>query len=219
MAIRALLFDIDGTLIDSNERHVDAWGLAFREAGRPQELDAIRAQIGKGGDQLMPALLPDEPALHTPIAERQGAIFADLYLPHVRPFPGAAELVRAVAARGRAVVLASSAKRAELDVYLDRLALRDVVTATTSSDEVEASKPAPDIFAAALAAVGVAPEEALAIGDTPYDVEAAARSGVATVALLSGPFDEEALRAAGAIALYADAAALLAGLEESPLLR
>lgn len=220
MDVQAVLFDIDGTLVDSNEQHVNAWAFALREAGHPQELDDIRGQIGKGGDLLLPTLLPDiDEAIRERITERHGERFKDMYLDHVRPFDGATDLVAQVHASGRKVVLASSAKREELEHYVALLGVGDYLAATTSSDDVESSKPEPDIFGVALERIGVEPASALVVGDTPYDVEAAARAGIPAIGLLSGPFDEARLRDAGAIAIFKDVAALLADLERSPLAR
>jgi phosphoglycolate phosphatase-like HAD superfamily hydrolase len=218
MTLKAVLFDIDGTLVDSNEAHVSAWAFAFQEAGRPQETDIIRKQIGKGGDLLVPALLPDEPgATHDQIAKAHGRIFADAYLDHVKPFPDAHALVERASRAGLKVVLASSAKRDELDHYVELLDIKPLLTATTSSDDVETSKPAPDIFATALGKIGVEPEAAIAVGDTPYDIDAAMRSGIVSIGLLSGPFSEGELRDAGAIAIYRDVSHLLSEFERSPL--
>jgi membrane protein len=218
VTVSAVFFDIDGTLVDSNEQHVAVWSFVFRDEGHPQEEDAIRAQIGKGGDQLIPALLPDAgEALRTRLAEEHGERFKALYLDHVRAFEGAADLIRRVRASGRKVVLASSAKQAELDHYIDLLGVRDELDATASADDADASKPAPDIFAIALERAGVPPEEVLVVGDTPYDIEAAQRAGIAAIGLTSGPFSEAELKDAGAIAVYADVAALLADFDRSPL--
>ena len=214
----AILFDIDGTLVDSNEQHVTAWAFAFREEGHPQEIDALRMQIGKGGDLLVPALLPDvDEATRQRLSERQGTYFKEVHLDHVRPFPSAIDLVRRAHASGRTVVLASSAKREELDHYVELLGIGDILAATTSKDEVESSKPEPDIFAAALDKIGVAPDRALVIGDTPYDVRAAARAGIPAIGLTSGPFTKEQLTDAGAIAVYRDVADLLAQFDSAPL--
>jgi HAD superfamily hydrolase (TIGR01509 family) len=216
--IEAVLFDIDGTLIDSNEQHVIAWALAFQAAGHPREADDIRRQIGKGGDLLVPALLPDvTDRVAKEIADQQGALFKSLYLDHVRPFDGAIDLIARVHDGGRKIVLASSAKRAELERYVDRLGIGDKLAATTSIDDVDASKPEPDIFRAALEKIGVAPDRAIVIGDTIYDIEAAARAGIVAIGLTSGPFGAKALRDAGAIAIFADVADLLANFDRSPL--
>jgi membrane protein len=216
--IETVLFDLDGTLVDSNGFHVEAWHAAFVEAGHAVDRDAIRGQIGKGGDLLVPALLPAlAPKDRERLAARQGELFKARYRDRVRPFPGAADLVRRVAASGRRVVLASSASSEDLAHYQRLLAIADVVDATVSKDDVATSKPAGDIFAAALAKAGVAPDRAIVIGDTPYDITAAQRCGVAAVAVRSGGFDEAALR--GAVARYDDVAALLRRFAASPLNR
>ena len=218
MPFCAVLFDIDGTLVDSNEQHVDAWAVAFRAAGHPQELDAIRMQIGKGGDLLVPTLLPDaSKEEQKAIADAHGAHFKSAYLDHVRPFPGAHDLLAKTKARGFKVALASSAKREELDHYAALLAAKPLIAATTSIDDVGTSKPAPDIFGCAIEKLGVDAADALAIGDTPYDVEAARGAGIATIGLTSGPFSERQMRDAGAIAIFADVADLLRNFERSPL--
>ena len=218
MKIQAVLFDIDGTLVDSNEQHVNAWAFAFRDEGHPQERDDIRAQIGKGADMLLPALIPDvAEGVRQRIADRHGDYFADMYLDHVRAFPRAAELVAKVHDSGRKVVLASSAGRAEVEHYVDLLGIADRLSTSTSIDDVESSKPAPDIFSAALHKAGVAAEHALVVGDTPYDVAAAQRAGLLAVGVTSGPFGQAELRDAGAIAVYADVADLLDRFDASPL--
>jgi beta-phosphoglucomutase-like phosphatase (HAD superfamily) len=183
MTLKAVLFDIDGTLVDSNEAHVDAWAFAFREAGRPREIDAIRKQIDKGGDLLVPALLPGEPAdMCEQIAEAHGRIFASAYLDHVRSFPNASALVERSATAGLKVVLSSSAKEEELSHYVDLLDVSRFLSATISSDDVESSKPAPDIFSTALAKIDLSAEDVIAVGDTPDDIEAGCGAG----SLLSG---------------------------------
>lgn len=216
--IRAVLFDLDGTLVDSNGFHVDTWYRVFREAGHDIDRDRIAGQIGKGGDLLVPTLLPgSSQSEQDRLAKRHGEIFKAEYLDRVRPFPDAAALLRRVKDSGRTVVLASSANGEELDHYVRLLDIADVVTAKTSKDDVSTTKPAGDIFAAALAKVGVAPKHAVVVGDTPYDIAAATKCGVPTVAVRSGGFDAKALNTA--IARYDDVAALLAGFEKSPLNR
>ena len=218
MTLEAVLFDIDGTLVDSNEQHVNAWAFAFRDEGKPQELDDIRAQIGKGGDLLVPALLPDLDGIaQKRIADLHGAYFKDIYLDAIRPFDNATALIERVHTGGRKLVLASSAKKEELDHYVDLLGIGDLLAATTSIDDVEASKPEPDIFEAALEKIGVAPDAAIVVGDTPFDVEAAVKAGIAAIGLTSGLFDERQLRDAGAIAVFADVTDLLENFDTSPL--
>jgi len=216
--ITTLLFDIDGTLVDSNDYHARAWQEVFREAGHDLPIDMIHDQVGKGGDNLVPSLLPDlSEAEQERIAKGHGPRYGELYIDKVRPFPKARDLLARARQEGLTVALATSANPEELDHYVDLLDARDLIDLTTSKGDVETTKPAPDIFAAAVKKAGVAPDQALVIGDTPYDVLAARRAGVATIALLSGGFTEEDLRAAGAVAIYQDAADLLANWERSPI--
>lgn len=217
MAIKAVLFDIDGTLVDTNDFHVLAWDEALRDAGHVFEHQALHDQIGKGADTFLPTLLPDlDLAARERLADAHGRIFKAKYLSRARPFRGARDLLARVRESGQRVVLASSASGAELDHYLDLLDARGLVSATTSADDVQTSKPAPDIFATALHKVApLIPAQAIVVGDTPYDIEAAAKAGMAAVGVRSGKFSDAALR--GAVALYDDVAALLAAYETSPL--
>lgn len=221
MPIRAVLFDIDGTLVDSNDLHVLAWQRAFEQVGVPIDAQTIHGQIGKGKDMLVPTLLPDadEPT-QTEAGRLHGEMFKAEYLDQVKPFAGARDLLERVHEAGKQVVLASSASASELDHYVELLEAGDLIDASTSGDDVEHTKPAPDIFAAAMAKLGpITAEEAIVIGDTPYDIEAAAKCGIAAVAVRSGKFPDAALEQAGAVAIYDDVAALLADYADSPLNR
>lgn len=219
MPIKAILFDIDGTLVDSNDLHVLAWEAAFAGEGHRFDRQVLHDQIGKGADNLVPTLLPgSDEATAERLGDAHGAVFKDKYLATARPFPHARDLLAHAHAAGCKLVLASSASQAELDHYLDLLDARDLITATTSIDDVKNSKPAPDIFATALGKLdGIDARDVIAVGDTPYDVESAGKCGIATVGLRSGNFPDEALRTAGAAAVYDDVAALLAGYDGSPL--
>ena len=218
--IKAVFFDIDGTLVDSNEHHVAAWDDAFSEAGYRVPQDAIRGQIGKGGDLLVPTLLPGaDDEIVERLSKRHGEIFKAKYLDAVAPFPQAAALLRHVHDRGQRVVLASSADAKEVDHYIDLMKVRDIVDATTSIDDVATSKPGGDIFAAALKKVKLAPAQVIVVGDTPYDAEAAGKCEIRAVGVRSGGFDDAVLRAAGARSLHDDVAALLAGYADTPLAR
>lgn len=219
MAIKAVLFDLDGTLVDSNDAHVRVWSEVFRGEGHDIPDAVIAGQIGKGGDLLVPALLPDLPEDRCEaMGKAHGRIYGERFLDGIVAFPGAAELVKRVAGAGQRAVLASSAKQSELDHYIGLLGIADDLAAVTSADEVEHSKPEPDIFAAALAKVApITAAEAMMIGDTPYDAIGAARVGIATIGLRSGGFPDEVLREAGVVALYDDVAALLADYDRSPL--
>ena len=216
--ITTLLFDIDGTLVDSNDFHVQAWLEVFRNAGHDFSAEIVHGQIGKGGDNLLPALLPDlSEEEQERIAQGHGPAYRDKYMGRVRPFPGARDLLVRGKEEGFTVALATSANPEELDHYVELLDARELIDLTTSKGDVEATKPAPDIFAAAVDKAGIRPQEALVIGDTPYDVLAANRAGVQAIGLLSGGFSEEDLRAAGAIAVYQGAADLLAHWDGSPI--
>ncbi len=218
MAITAVLFDIDGTLVDSNDHHVIAWEEAFAGIGARFDRQTIHDQIGKGTDMLVPTLLPDlDEEAQAKLGEAHGAVFKSRFLNEVKPFPGAHDLLVRAHDAGLRVVLASSASEEELDHYLDLLGARDLVAETTSSDDVENTKPAPDIFATALKKIGAPPHEVIVVGDTPYDIEAAAKCGIAAIAVRSGGFPDEALTGAGAIAIHDDVAALLRDYDRSAL--
>jgi membrane protein len=219
MSVRAVFFDIDGTLVDSNEFHVMAWEQAFRESGYPASKEAIRKQIGKGADTLIPSLMPyTDDKTRQAISERHGQIFQSQYLPQVTPFPGAQQLIERLHREGGKIVLASSAKAAEVQHYAQLLGVEPLLHATISADDVKHSKPARDIFANAVAKVApLRASETLAVGDTPYDVVSAGKCGIRTIALLSGGFSKKELQDAGALALYSNVQDLLANFEVSPL--
>jgi HAD superfamily hydrolase (TIGR01509 family) len=215
--IGAILFDVDGTLIDSNELHAVAWRETFLHFGHDLPLERIRAQIGKGGDNLIPTLLPD---LGDDEQEEMDSFRSDLfkrdYLPRVTPFPGVRELFERLVSDGRKIVLASSAKGAEVKFHLGVLGAADLVTATTSADDVEHSKPCPDIFAAALQKVApLGPGEVVVVGDSPFDVQAAKKLGIRVIGVRSGGFPDASLLEAGADQLFDGPEDLLRGYESS----
>jgi len=217
-AITTILFDIDGTLVDSNDFHARAWQEVFLNAGHDFPLDLFQGQIGKGGDNLVPSLLPDlSEEEQEAIAEGHGPLYRERYIALVKPFPQARDLLARAKEDGLTVALATSANPEELDHYVELLDAKELIDATTDKGDVKATKPEPDIFATAARKAGARPDQALAIGDTPYDVLAAKRAGIGAIGLLSGGFPEEDLRAAGALAVYKDAADLLAQWESSPV--
>ena len=218
--IKAAIFDVDGTLVDSNNLHVEAWREAFRHYGKEVGFEDVHHQIGKGGDQLMPVFLTQEEMqkFGADLERLRVELFTHDYLPGAEPFPKVRELFELLKRDGLQIALASSAKEEELEVHQKNLHIEDLVDAATCADDTEHSKPCPDIFQTALARLdAIAPREAIVIGDTPYDVEAAAKAGMKTIALLSGGFSEEALRKSGAIDVYTDIADLLEHYEDSPL--
>jgi HAD superfamily hydrolase (TIGR01549 family) len=185
MQIKAIFFDIDGTLVDTNDMHVLAWEEAFAGIDASFDRQVIHDQIGKGTDMLVPTLLPDaDEDQQEALGEAHGAVFKAKYLEIAKPFARAHDLLAHAHGLGQRVVLASSASGPELDHYIDLLDARDLIAATTSSDDVEKTKPAPDIFATALKKLpGVDPSEVIVVGDTPYDIEAAAKCGVAAASI------------------------------------
>ena len=220
--IKAVIFDIDGTLVDSNSLHIQAWRAAFRRYGKHLTFDAVHEQMGKGGDQLIPVFCsPEEVERFGHDLEKfRGDLFMRDYLPRVKPYAQVRELFERIKADGLQIALASSAKEKELEHHEKQLGIADLLETATSSDDVEHSKPCPDIFEAALAGLkGVAPHEAIVIGDTPYDAQAAGKAGMRTIGVLSGGFPAEVLRANGAIEIYRDIADLYASYDYSALAR
>jgi HAD superfamily hydrolase (TIGR01509 family) len=218
--VTAVIFDIDGTLIDSVDLHAAAWQEALRHFGHDLSFERIRAQIGKGGDLLMAALLPEEEVRRRgkEIEKYRLELFEREYLPRVKPFPGVRELFERIKADGKRIALASSAKKEELERYKRIAGVEDLVDAETSSDDAEKSKPHPDIFEAALEHLeGIRAVDAIAVGDTPYDAQAAGKAGLRTIGLLCGGWPESELRGAGCMAIYRDPADLLSHYEHSPL--
>lgn len=216
----AVIFDIDGTLLDSVDLHAQAWQEAFRHFGHEIPFAQIRAQIGKGGDQLLPVFLGPEELKERgkALEEFRGALFKEKYLPKVRPFPCVRELFQKLKANDQQIALASSAKPEELQIFKRIAKIEDLVGVETSSGDAEKSKPHPDIFEAALDRMGeIRRDEIVVVGDSPHDAEAAGKAGLPTVGVLCGGFPEAALREAGCIAIYADPADLLRKYEDSLL--
>ena len=180
---QAAIFDVDGTWLNSVDLHASAWQEALIKFGHPVTFEQARSQIGKGGDQLIPVFLSeaDQSDHGAEMEEWRGKLFRSKYLPLVRPFSAVPELLRRVREAGLKVAVASSAKASELVVYFDIAGIQDLVDIATSSEDAEQSKPAPDIFQVALKKLGIAGSEAVAIGDTPYDAEAAGKAGIPTI--------------------------------------
>jgi phosphoglycolate phosphatase-like HAD superfamily hydrolase len=214
---KAALFDVDGTLVDTNDLHAAAWHEAFANFGLDKPVEAIRWQVGKGGDNLIPALFPDlGEARSEDIEAFRGDLFKRDYLPRATPFAGVRDLFERLAAQGTRIVLASSSHSEEVDYYLGLIACADLVGAKTSKDDVDKSKPCPDIFAAALAKVApLGADETAVVGDTPWDAEAAGKLGLRTIGFRSGGFPDDALAQAGACELYDGPADLLARFDDS----
>jgi HAD superfamily hydrolase (TIGR01509 family) len=216
---RAVIFDVDGTLVDSNDAHAHAWVLAMTESGRRVEFSRVRPLIGMGGDKLLPevtGLSIDSPEGKA-IADKRRKIFRRDFLPHLRPTRGAQRLLASLRDDRKTLVVASSAEEAELEDLLKVAGATKLIESMTSSDDAERSKPDPDIVAAALERTGRPAAETIMVGDTPYDVEAALRVGIEIIGLRSGGWSEQELT--GAIAVYADPADLLEHYDRSPFTR
>lgn len=214
---RGAIFDVDGTLVDSNDAHARAWVDALTEAGHDVPFERVRPLIGMGGDKLLPAASGIDPdgAAGRSVARRRGAIFRERYLPHLRAFDGARALLAALRERGLLLGVASSAEESDLRPLLAVAGAGDLLDARTSSDDAERSKPDPDIVTAALRKLGLAGREAVMVGDTPYDVAAAARAGLRCVGFRCGGWSDRDLH--GAVALYDGPLDLLDDLDSSPL--
>jgi HAD superfamily hydrolase (TIGR01509 family) len=216
----AVIFDVDGTLVDTNYLHAVCWWEAFRQHGHGVDMAAVHRAIGMGSDKLLDHLLPED-------RDRSGdddlraahRSLYGVYWTRLRAFDGAADLLRACASRGMTVVLASSASAPELAALRAALDADDAIAAATSASEARESKPAPDLVSIALGRAGVAPERAVFVGDAVWDVSACREAGVPCVAVLTGGVGAEELRSAGAVAVYDGAADLLRHLDESPLAR
>jgi beta-phosphoglucomutase-like phosphatase (HAD superfamily) len=214
-----IIFDVDGTLVESVKAHAAAWQQVFREFGFDIPFDRIRFQIGKGTDELLKEFLSAEDIerLEEDISKRRVEVFKTEYMPGVVPFPGVQELFDRLRADGHQVVLGTSAKGEELERYLKLIGIEEKTDGHSSSDDAERSKPHPDIFEAALAKVdGARPEDALVVGDTPYDAIAAMRGGMRPMGVLCGGFSEQSLRDAGCIAVYSDIGEMLRRYDEVP---
>ncbi|MFL6529943.1 MAG: HAD family hydrolase [Chthoniobacterales bacterium] len=216
---RAVLFDVDGTLVDSNELHVDAWDEAFRHFGKQFTRAQLHEQVGKGGDNYIPSLLnaAEVQSFGDELNKFRGDIFKEKYMDRVQPFPKVRELFERIRNDGKRIVLASSGNEDEIQHYIKLLNVRDVADVYTTKTDVKHSKPNPDIFARALTLVDVSADDAVVVGDTPYDVQAAKKIDVRTIGVLCGGFPEDQLRASGAIAIFHDPADLLENYTRSPL--
>jgi HAD superfamily hydrolase (TIGR01549 family) len=212
-----VLLGIDGTLVDSNDAHARAWVGSLAEHGYVVQFEDVRRLIGKGGDKLMPELTGLDP--ESDQATAMSALRAELFareLPSLRPTRGARDLLVALRDRGLQLVVATSAMEEEVTVLLQQAGVADLIEAASSSDDAEASKPDPDIIQAALRKVGRQAAHSVMLGDTPYDVEAAQRARVPTIALRCGGWwGDDAF--SNAVGIYDDPAHLLAGLADSPL--
>ena len=212
----AAILDVDGTLVDTNYHHTLAWYRAFKQSEVVLPIWRIHRHIGMGGDQLVAALCDDqtEEEKGDAIRTAEKVLYTEL-IRDVEPLKGSRELIEDLKERGHAVVLASSAKEEEVDHYLDLLDARDLADDWTTSADVEATKPEPDLVKAAMEKAGN--DDAVMVGDTTWDCEAAKRAGIQTVTVLTGGFSEAELRDAGAVAVFHSIEELRKALDDTPL--
>jgi HAD superfamily hydrolase (TIGR01509 family) len=216
---RGVILDVDGTLVDSNDAHAQAWAETLQEHGYDVPVYMVRPLIGMGSDKLLPEVsgVDVQSEQGKRISQERGEHFKKNYLPRLQPFPQVKPLIDRMREEGLKLAVASSAAKEDLKELLKIAQAEDLIDDATSGEEVEESKPDPDVVHAALEELGLPAGQVVMIGDTPYDVEAAGRAGVAVIAVRCGGWDDEALR--GAIAIYDDPADLLAHYNSSPLKR
>jgi HAD superfamily hydrolase (TIGR01509 family) len=216
---KAVIFDLDGTLLDSVDLHAIAWHEAMEKFGHDVSFEQARSQIGKGGDKLIPTFLTaEEQKDHGEELEQwRGERFKRMYLPMIRPFSAVPNLVQRLREAKIQIAIASSAKKDELNKYLEIAGITRLVDHTSSSDDAKESKPAPDIFEVVLKKMKIEGKDAVAVGDSPYDAEAAGKTNVRTIGVLCGGFTEGVLRNAGCVEVYPGPAALLASFDRSLL--
>ena len=216
MPVRGVLLDVDGTLVDSNDAHAHAWVKALAESSYHVEFSAVRPLIGMGGDKLLPTVcgLDASSTVGKRVSKRRGEIFLNEYLPRLRPCRGAEQLLQLFENRGLRLVVASSAKKEELESLLKVCGAQGLAASATTSDDAEKSKPDPDILRQAIQKIALPKEEVVMLGDTPYDVAAARRAGLRVVALRCGGQKDNDLPADE---LYNDPADLAAHFDDSLL--
>ena len=217
MSLKGVIFDIDGTLVDSNDAHAQSWVDTFAEADYEVPFEVVRPLIGMGADKLLPKTIGirHDSEEGKKLLKRRSEIFRERYLPRLRPFPGARALVLRVRDDGLKAIVATSAKDEELKALLKAAEVDDLMQERATSSNAKRSKPDPDIVEAAIDESGVPASKAVMIGDTPYDVEAATRAGVRAIAFRSGGWDDASLK--GAAQIYDGPADLLAHYDASLL--
>ncbi|QHS52429.1 HAD family hydrolase [Edaphobacter sp. 12200R-103] len=215
--VEAVLCDIDGTLVESNWLHAAAWKDAFEVAGINLDIETIRRQIGKGGDQLIPVFVPfwRRRILEEPLETYRKLLFRTQYLDHVHPFANTRELFHRFKKAGIRTALASSASKEELETYKALTRISDLVDVSITADDVNHSKPRPDVFEAALHQLRSSPAHALALGDTPWDAESAGKIGVRTIGVTTGGWTSQELYDAGCIEVYKDISELFENFDRS----
>jgi HAD superfamily hydrolase (TIGR01549 family) len=218
--VQAVIFDIDGTIIDSIGLHIESWERAFQQFGKDVPYESIRRQIGKGADEFLAVFFSKEELdrFRTELENYRSELFKREYLPKAKPFPRVRELFERIKNDGKKIALASTAKEEEIKIYKEMAQVDDLIEAVACSEDVQRSKPHRDICSAALQKLDdIASDRVIAVGDTRYDAEAAGKIGVRTIGVLCGGGTPEEFQQAGCIAIYKDPADLLAQYSYSPL--
>lgn len=215
---KAVLCDLDGTLLDSNHFHAESWQRTFENFGFQVSFEDMVKQIGKGGDKVISSVVPEDRIkdLEEDLKNFRKNLFHREYMDRIVPFSDAKNLLKRMRQEGLRVSVASSTDKEDLHAFLMLLRIHALVEESTTAADAKQTKPEPDIFQAALRKLEIEPADALALGDTPWDVEAAGKAGVKTVALTCGGWTEQELKEAGAIAVYRDPADLLRRFDDSP---
>jgi HAD superfamily hydrolase (TIGR01509 family) len=219
--VKAVLCDIDGTLVDSNWLHAEAWQRAFAEMGIVLERETVRRQIGKGGDELIPVFVPwwKRDAVEEPLKAYREWLFRTDFLQHVSPLPKVRDFAEELKHRDIKFALASSAKKNDLEDYKRIMHVEDLVDDATSADDVDRAKPHPDVFSVTLKRLGLKAKDCIALGDTPYDAESAGKAGLRTIGVETGGWAHNELMDAGCVEVYASVAELLERIDDSAIVR
>ena len=219
--IKAILCDIDGTLVQSNWLHAEAWQVALGAMGIHIELEELRRQIGKGGDELIPVFVPwwKQEIVEKPLKAFRKEVFRQEFMRRVEPLPHARDFLVHCKEQGIKLALSSSADKPELEIYKKIVGMDDLIDEETSASDADRAKPHPDIFTATLHRLGLKPSECIALGDTPYDAESAGKAGLRTIGVETGGWTQKELLAAGCVEVYASVSDLLARFNESALVR
>ncbi len=212
--IKAFIFDIDGTLVDTTQMHIDSWLKAFEEYGTPMTAERIRPQLGRRATEIAKALLPEGKAKDAEsIATAKKRIFREHY-PKIKPFPMVKELFRFLHDKGAKLALATSTTRQDAQFYVEILSVKELIGALIAAEDIQRSKPDPEIFLKAAGCLAVDPHESAVVGDSPHDITAAVGAGMLAIGVLAGGFSAEQLLKAGAGKIYNDIADLLHHIEE-----
>lgn len=219
--VQAILCDIDGTLVQSNWLHAEAWQVAFGAMGLHLELEDLRRQIGKGGDELIPVFVPwwKRDAVEEPLKAFRKEVFRQEFMHRVEPLPQARDFLVRCKQAGIRLALSSSADKPELEIYKKIVGMEDLIDEQTSATDANRAKPHPDIFSATLQRLGLSAKECIALGDTPYDAESAGKAGLRTIGVETGGWSKDDLYAAGCVEVYGSVAELLVRFDESALVR